>query len=95
MELGQELVAAKFDQGLDQGNALEGFWFDWVIARLLMRECDQLFVKADRSFVPTSVVQPGTNDLTMTRTLGEWHALHQDWRGTEEHFCRRFSKWIG
>jgi tetratricopeptide (TPR) repeat protein len=85
--LGQELVAAKFDQGLDQGNALEGFWFDWIIARLLMRECDQRFVEADRSFVPTSVFQPGTNDLVMTRALGDWHALHQDWRGAEEHFC--------
>ena len=84
--LGQELVAAKFDHGLDRGNALEGYWFDWVIARLLMRECDQLFVAADRSFVPTPVSQPGTNDLAMTRTLGEWHALHQDWRGAEEHF---------
>jgi hypothetical protein len=84
--LGQELVAAKFDRGLDRGNALEGFWFDWVIARQLMRECDQLFVEADRSFVPTSVFQPGTNDLVMARLLGDWHALHQDWRGAEEHF---------
>jgi hypothetical protein len=84
--LGQALVAAKFDQGLDRGDALEGFWFDWVIARLLTRECDQLFVEADRSFVPTSVFQPGTNDLIMTRMLGDWHALHQDWRGAEEHF---------
>ena len=95
---GQELVAAKFDRGLDRGNALEGFWFDWVIARQMMRECDQLFVEADRSFVPTSVLQPGTNDLTMTRMLGEWHALHQDWRGAEEHFrtllkMNRFDWW--
>jgi hypothetical protein len=96
--LGQELVAAKFDQGLDRGNALEGFWFDWVIARLLLRECDQQFAAADRSFVPTSVLQPGTNDLVMTRMLGDWHALHQDWRGAEEHFrtllkMNRFDWW--
>jgi serine/threonine protein kinase len=96
--LGQELVAAKFDQGLDQGNALEGFWFDWIIARQLMRECDQQFVEADRSFVPTSEFQPGTNDLTMARMLGDWHALHQDWRGAEEHFrtllkMNRFDWW--
>jgi hypothetical protein len=84
--LGRALIAAKLDQGLDRGNAVEGYWFDWVIARILMRECDQQFAAADRSFVPTSVFQPGTNDLIMTRMLGDWHALHQDWRGAEEHF---------
>ena len=84
--LGQELVTAKLEQGLDRGDALEGFWFDWVIARLLLRECDQQFAEADRSFVPTSEFQPSTNDLVMARMLGDWHALHQDWRGAEEHF---------
>jgi hypothetical protein len=84
--LAHEMVAARFDRGLDRGNALEGLWFDWVIARLLVRECDQQFAEADRSFVPTSVFQPSNNDLVTARMLADWHALHQDWRGAGERF---------
>ncbi len=84
--LGQELVASRFNQGLDRGDSMDGFWFEWVIARLLLQECDRLYADADRSFVPTALSQPGSNDVGMTRVLGCWRALHQDWRGAKERF---------
>lgn len=84
--LGQELIAARFDRGLDRGDSMDGLWFDWVIARLLLRECDKLYAAADLSFAPTSLSNPDTNDLAMTRMLGGWRALHQDWRGAKERF---------
>jgi serine/threonine protein kinase len=35
---GRALIEAKFRAGLTPGNLTEGFWFDWVAARILMRE---------------------------------------------------------
>jgi eukaryotic-like serine/threonine-protein kinase len=32
------LIEDKFNQGLDFGNVSQGFWFDWVLARVLLRE---------------------------------------------------------
>ena len=57
---GYELILAKAQQGLAHGGAspgflpgtaedLEGSWYDWVIADLLRRECDELFAQSDRS----------------------------------------------
>jgi len=40
------LIQDRFQRGLVQGNNAEGFWFDWIIARILSRECQQLFVQA-------------------------------------------------
>jgi len=39
---GQDAVAAKFTEGLDHGSAPNGFWFDWVFARILLREAEGL-----------------------------------------------------
>src|SRR5208283_1489638 len=55
-----ELIHAKSQEGLDIGSAsstlfpgtpedLEGSWYDWVIADLLMRECDELFAQSERA----------------------------------------------
>ena len=55
-----ELIHAKSQEGLDIGSApstlfpgtsedLEGSWYDWVIADLLMRECDELFAQSERT----------------------------------------------
>jgi hypothetical protein len=35
---GQEMIEAKFRSGLDRGTGVQGFWFDWVFARILLRE---------------------------------------------------------
>jgi serine/threonine protein kinase len=38
LEQGRALVDAKFKGGLDRGTGIQGFWFDWVFARVLLRE---------------------------------------------------------
>ncbi|MBN2161977.1 MAG: serine/threonine protein kinase [Pontiellaceae bacterium] len=40
LELGQQLVDAVFSRSLVRGSATEGFWYDWVYARILMREAE-------------------------------------------------------
>jgi eukaryotic-like serine/threonine-protein kinase len=39
---GRALVEAKFKQGLDRGTPGIGMWYDWVFARVLLREADGL-----------------------------------------------------
>jgi hypothetical protein len=39
---GQEMIEAKFRSGLDRGTGVQGFWFDWVFARILLREARTL-----------------------------------------------------
>jgi len=39
---GREMVETKFKNGLDQGTSNQGFWFDWVFARILLREATGL-----------------------------------------------------
>jgi len=44
--MGLRLIQDRFERGLVQGNNAEGFWFDWIIARILSRECQELLVQA-------------------------------------------------
>jgi hypothetical protein len=46
-ELGQARtpIEAKFKAPLDAGNSGEGFWFDWVLGRILLREATELMGK--------------------------------------------------
>jgi len=37
---GHKLVDSEFSNGLGEGNGLEGFWYDWLFARILLREAD-------------------------------------------------------
>jgi len=38
LQQGRDLVEARFRTALDWGDGIRGFWFDWVNARLLLRE---------------------------------------------------------
>jgi hypothetical protein len=38
----RETVENKFKSELDQGSPLQGFWFDWVFARILLKEATTL-----------------------------------------------------
>ncbi len=40
---GSQRIQDRFQRGLVPGNNAEGFWFDWIIARILSRECQELF----------------------------------------------------
>jgi hypothetical protein len=42
LELGRKLVNDQFKGGLQEGNGLEGFWYDWIFARILLREAEGL-----------------------------------------------------
>lgn len=36
-----DIIQTKFATGLSAGNATHGFWFDWVSARVLLREATE------------------------------------------------------
>ena len=38
LDQSREMIEAKLRPGLEAGNGNQGFWFDWILARLLMRE---------------------------------------------------------
>ncbi len=40
--IGRETIQNEFANGLGPGNGNEGFWFDWVFARILLREASVL-----------------------------------------------------
>jgi len=46
---GKEMIEIKFKSGLDQGNAAQGFWFDWDFARILLREATGLMASQTNS----------------------------------------------
>ena len=38
----REIIESKFRSGLDRGTPVQGFWFDWAFARILLREATAL-----------------------------------------------------
>jgi eukaryotic-like serine/threonine-protein kinase len=42
---GRGLVNAEFAKGLGEGNGTVGFWYDWLFARILLREAEALIEK--------------------------------------------------
>jgi len=38
LSVGRQSIEDKFNGDLEQGTATQGFWFDWVFARILLRE---------------------------------------------------------
>jgi tetratricopeptide (TPR) repeat protein len=50
---GSQLIQDSFQRGLLHGNNAEGFWFDWIIARMLSRECRELLAQAGLKFAPS------------------------------------------
>jgi hypothetical protein len=42
---GRKLVEAEFAGGLEAGNGAAGFWYDWLFARILLREAVSLIEK--------------------------------------------------
>src|SRR4030095_9600247 len=61
-------------------NDPEQHWFDWVIARILLRECEEQVLQTDRSMAPTGA------SAADYRALGEWHAWRQEWPEAAEWF---------
>jgi serine/threonine protein kinase/predicted negative regulator of RcsB-dependent stress response len=42
LALGREAIETRFQNGLELGNHVQGFWYDWVFARILLREATTL-----------------------------------------------------
>jgi eukaryotic-like serine/threonine-protein kinase len=42
LEQARQVIEAKFQHGLDRGNHVSGIWYDWVFARILLREATAL-----------------------------------------------------
>ena len=61
---GRESIQGKFNDGLDPGSAAHGFWFDWVFARILLREATTLI--EPRPPTPSPPAEP----LSMNRRIG-------------------------
>ena len=40
LEAGRQPVEAEFSKDLDEGNGSLGFWYDWLFARILLREAE-------------------------------------------------------
>jgi eukaryotic-like serine/threonine-protein kinase len=82
----QELIDPAFKNGLrlNPNNDPAHNWFDWVLARILMRECQEQVLQSDRSLAETAVPAPSVESAAKYRVLGEWHALRQQWRDAAE-----------
>jgi hypothetical protein len=51
---GREIIESKFRNPMDGGTPVQGFWFDWVFARILLRESVAMLETAPASGDPTS-----------------------------------------
>jgi tetratricopeptide (TPR) repeat protein len=93
-----ELIQAKSQQGLNFGSTpstlfpgtsddLEGSWCDWMIADLLMHECDELMAQSDHTLDSMSNSNNASKDTDapLYRALGEWHAIRGEWE--QAHNC--------
>ena len=96
-----ELIHAKSQEGLDIGSApsslfpgtsedLEGSWYDWVIADLLMCECDELFAQSERTLDSMSRSNSASTAtvVDLDRALGEWHAVRGEWEQARSRFSQ-------
>jgi len=84
---GLRLIQDRFQLGLVQGNNAEGFWFDWIIARILSRECQEQFVQAGGRLAAPDGLQPSSANAAVFRELGELHAVRQEWQEAGEYFA--------
>lgn len=64
LELARLPVDAQFAGGLQEGNGAQGFWFDWLFARILLREADAM-LKAHPS-VPSHSLPVAQNSAART-----------------------------
>src|SRR4029434_4144902 len=84
----QAQIDSVFRNGLNPNpsNDPEQHWFDWVIARILLRECEEQVLQTDRSLAPAGVPPDSLASAADYRALGEWHALRQEWPKAAEWF---------
>ncbi|MEA3133666.1 MAG: eukaryotic-like serine/threonine-protein kinase [Gammaproteobacteria bacterium] len=53
----------------------QGAWYDWAIAGVLMRECNEVIAMSEQSLDP----RPAPEENTLMQMLRDWHALRGEW----------------
>ena len=86
---GQEQINLAFKSGLNlnPNNDRTQNWFDWVLCRILLRECQEQLLESDRSLAQMTVSAPGAESAAKYRVLGGWHAVRQEWRDAAERLA--------
>jgi hypothetical protein len=76
--------------GLNEPDYLEGAWYDWAVADLLLREWDEMIGEAEQSVSGMHGRTPSMEDLAIIRAAGEYHALRGEWAQalTCAQYCR-------
>jgi tetratricopeptide (TPR) repeat protein len=84
----QARIDSEFGNGLDPNpsNDPEHHWYDWVVARILLRECQEQLLQTDRSLAQAALPPASLASAADYRALGEWHALRQEWPVAAEWF---------
>ena len=83
---GEENIELWFKGAPKVGNGDTGYWYDWVMARVLSRECQNLFAEAGPTGAAASRLQPSPDTAATLRAQGEWHALRNEWRNAADCF---------
>ena len=97
-----EMIQARSQQGLKFETApsalfpgapeeLEGPWHEWMIADLLMRECNELLAESDHTLGSGSTSNNASRYTNgsyypLFRALGEWHAIRGEWEKARNRF---------
>ena len=94
-----ELIHDKAQPGLHIGGTaatmfpgapqdLQGSWYNWVMADLLRRECDEVIAQSDQSLEATSKSSNFSPETVMilSRELGDWHAIRGEWEQARNRF---------
>jgi hypothetical protein len=96
-----DLIHARSRQGFNFGSDslsifpgaaedLDGSWYEWMIADLLRRECDDLFSQRDQSLDAMSASNDASKaDLSLYplyRALGEWRAIRGEFDRARNRF---------
>ena len=97
-----EMIQARSQQGLKFDTApsalfpgapedLEGPWHEWMIADLLMRECNELLAESDHTLGTGSTSNNGSRYANgsyypLFRALSEWHAIRGEWEKARNRF---------
>ena len=91
-------TTSKIFPGMSESAPLEGAWYDWAVAGLLMHECDEMLREADHSMDRIPGRAPSPENTALIRALGEWHALRGEWGQALERFdsvlqCNQKDTW--
>jgi len=84
---GQQMIETEFKNGLNQGTATEGFWFDWVFARVLLRECQQQIAAAGLSLAQISELETNLDTAARLRAQGDSDAVSGRWQQASARFA--------